>query len=203
MKRVGIYLSAVVFLLPASPSLAQGRPEGSSYSYPTPEPQPTETPIPQPTPEPTPPPAPKKKEVKLPQSGTLAATGGSGRQNVVRTWGDDLVNDKKDTPPLAGSVSSAGTGIWSVSVSNTSEDMVAGSFEVQQISNAGRVVKRDYFSASLQPGGSMKRRISRTPSGTNAVLNVKSWKATKVKQAPKQGKGQGATVVKPEQGKAR
>jgi len=188
MKRAGInILTAIALLLPTS-SLAQSRPEGSSYEYPTPVPQATATPLPPPTAEPSPPPRTKKKEVKLPQSGTLASTGGSGRQNVVKTWGDDLVTDRKDAPPLAGSVSAEGRGLWSVNVSNTSEDLVAGSFEIQQISNNGQVVKRDYFSVSLKPGASAKRRLSRSPSGSNAVLNVKSWKATKVKEGPKQEK---------------
>lgn len=188
MKRAGInILTAVALLLPTT-SLAQTRPEGSSYEYPTPVPPPTATPLPAPTPQPSPPPKAKKDEVKLPQSGTLASTGGGGRQNVIKTWGDDLVTDKKNAPPLAGSVSAEGRGLWSVKVSNTSEDLVAGSFEIQQISNEGQVVKRDYFSVSLKPGGSARRRLARTPTGSNAVLNIKSWKATKIKEEPKQEK---------------
>jgi len=131
----------------------------------------------------------EKKEIKrdLPKSGVLASTVNSRDEGVQipETW-----NDKTGEPaPLTASINPKGPGQWEIGVSNGSEDMYYGFFQVEFKNSKGTTIKTDSFAATLKPKESVKRNTSGPADAGSINVALLSWKnLSEKKKKDKDGK---------------
>jgi hypothetical protein len=119
----------------------------------------------------------------LPKSGILSSNQLSGAQSKAFDGPFGVEEPYDSTPPaIGGSMFRSSPSQWVAKVSNNTEDKFSVSLEAQQLDLRGKVLKRDYFSVSLQPGESKERVISARSDAANASLKIKNWKVTRTKK---------------------
>lgn len=121
----------------------------------------------------------KSKEREIPRSGTLSSTvvaGGTESISVESNPGAEDVDIFTDQQaPITGSVfKSPSQSEWIARLFNNSESKYSVQVEVVQFDVNQKILKRDSFGITLNPGENSQRMISARANSQQATLNLKS-----------------------------
>ncbi len=99
-------------------------------------------------------------------------------------WTEELKGKtEKEAPPSISSIVTNDQGRWKLLVTNREEDSYSVSFEVDHLDRAGKKIRTEYPSFSIQPGKTVERKLSGSP--TVERFNVKLASSKKLSSRSK------------------